>query len=80
MYRTVHLGGDFLNVEHISSFATGDGIAMNNIDVEERIIRMLGDGRVLYRLSATFLISKRFGKHMKMQSNGYGGRYRGDGR
>lgn len=46
MKKTGHLGFDFIHAEHISNFATGEAIQMDDPVAEDIIIKVHEEGRV----------------------------------
>lgn len=61
MKNTGHLGNDFIHAEHISNFATGEVVTMNDIVAEDMLKNAHDDGRVLAGLFSKALLPRRFG-------------------
>lgn len=62
MRNTGHLRFDFIHVEHISNFATGEVIQMDDPVAEDIIIKVHEEGRMLAGLFSKSLLLSRFGK------------------
>lgn len=67
--RKGNLGAQFLRTENISNYASGDITAMNDENLEEKIIRMHEGGKPLSSIFSTSLFSVRFGKTCQTQLN-----------
>lgn len=69
--RTCHLGPDFLQSEHTSSsnYACGDDVAMNDTKIEECLIILQDDRRVLASLHFTSLFPRCFSKITRAQAD-----------